>query len=401
MGYAGGGYIGAGIKIAAGAAAAYQAMQSGPVNGPQQRSTVDGGTANWTRKRLRTGRFRRKTAYRLSKEVVGNAIKGIWRWQAVSESVLGPGAVNLGWTATADSWQRMPIHFMSLTQFPASEENLSKGCTKKGLHRIEYDTSSGNTRAKGVDVQDFGGVFRDTGVWQTEYNDLNLAGYPAQPGRVVHHNWTQVSLQLYGTTRLPVRYRIMAIQVPEHIDPFASLMSGATVNDVQANYAFGSEIGNMWKDIVRDVTANPLAQNGRIDWLKDARIIKQYTCTIQPMAASDQQAESSLSTGVAAIHRVDWWLRHDRYRNYCWSQDPLEGANDLQMNSVGWDANYGLIPICDVEWGKRVILLITATSPRAAAGDKNFNIVPSNDTAYSDFQPTYDIRVRNCFAYNY
>lgn len=314
----------------------------------------------------------------------------VQRWQATSQSYLGPGRYRLASWKTDPITYAVPVHFMSLTNLGVSHglSHPSKGCfSAVGMCRFSMD-ASGNFGWAPLACQDNAGGYSDA-TWKTEQDEL--------PGDVtsarrIYHDWTDIRLNLYGTFSVPITYTVYVMQMKEQLDPF-QYGSGPPYFP----HGFGGECANMLKDMTRSLLCNSVNTNGRIDWYKDVRILRKERVTLQPLAYSDQVAELS-GENVAHtpnIHELRMFIKHNRYRDYKWSENSSDTTYAVDLNVNQWDVNQPTANMCDVEWGKRVFLFITASCPQVGAQSEILEA--TSGTARTE--GSYDVNIRNKFRF--
>lgn len=384
MGYTGvASGIGAAARIGMGMYSAYSNL-----NVTRRRQGVEdenvGGTT-YTRRRHRVGRRKRRSSRAVFNSFIGSGQHIVLRWQQLSDSILGPGRIPLGWCVGGGAnTEWLPIHFMSLTQGQGIKHE-AKGCRDDGMKKIWFDSSATNSFFyNNYPSQESSGNTGAGTAWRIE----NIIG-SFEAGKSIYHAWTDIRLNLYGTRCVPITYTVYVMQVPESLDP-----------QMVSQYSAGTEIYNMIKDMTRPLVGNPLNMNGRVDWPKDVRIMRKYNYTIQPLGYSDQASIAASGSGASNGHvrQVKLFLRHDRMRDYNWSENKTETVYDNGLSTLGWDENQ--VPassaMSDVETGKRLYLFITATSPMKESTERNGFV--DTDLNWAVRQGSYDILVRNKFV---
>lgn len=339
------------------------------------------GGLTYTKRRLRHGRYRRRNARRVFQELasfIGG--KYIWRWQNMSNSLIGAGQMPIGWaTLNAQGSEWMPIHFMSLTQCPFGDGNNTFGTFTTGMKMLYYSTVTGDWNMSNANSQSFTGDIGPDGFWRADTN----MGSQVQPNcSKIFHKWTDLRFNFYGCRAVPITYNIYLIRFPQAYD----LQSATT-------HAGTSEVANMLKDIARPLCGNPIAQNGRVEWYKDVQIVRRTSMTIQPLNYSDQIGANSTKT--AHVRQLKWFIRHDTLRDYKWYETRSIQQSDMDFLKPGWDVTVQPTMTSDVEWGKKLYLVITATSPQKMSTQP---AIGADMTTWGELQGTYDICVRNCFG---
>jgi len=317
----------------------------------------------------------------------------VLRWQQTSREYLGPGQVFIGMGGIDANLDRMPIHFVSLTNIGAyGIDAPAKGCHRLvSVCRPYYNRTNGNFFWNGdVQSQTNVGTNATDYLWQSESDTsgANVGG----DAKSVFHKYTDIKLNLYGTYTVPIHYTVTVCTMKEQVDPFGFLPA-SSLGQIDE----GSECANMFKDWSTDLMHNTFGKNSsKSTWRNDIKIIKEFKTTIQPLAYSDQQAEAALGvtySKAAHIKELRWFIRHDRYRDYRWSRQKEDTTEHRDMGQPGWDINGPGKLMCDVEWGKRVFLIIKATCPQRNGVDPIFM-----DPNYATVNGSYDMCIRNCFV---
>lgn len=359
----------------------------------EEKRYIDMTSNTVSRRRLRTGRQKRPNVYSLKKHVIGAGDEYVYRWQQTSPSYLGPGKLSIGWSATGDTDQ-VPIHFMSLTTNPKGAAHAAKGCYKSGMHRMYYDRVQNRFGWYFIPATQANGSDNATGYWEMETG----ADRGTWEARSVFHKYTQIKINLYGTYSVPINYRVFLCQMKEEVDPTQYALAGTPILP-------GSECYNMFKDWYKTLTYSSVGNNnGRQSWQRNVRIIKQYSTTIQPLTYSDQEAEIALEANATSttphIRELRWFVRHDRFRDYKWSENAQADAIPETLYDTnllgGWDVNRPLSSMSDLPWGKKLFLVIMASSPVKLTTWPEY---PFQTATPTKTQGSYDICVRNCFRY--
>lgn len=382
--------IGAGVSTGLKLRQAYSQTRTNTTTKTMTNNRNVGGNFS-SRQRKRTGRRKRPTLYSLKREIQGTGNHMIYRWQNTSATYVGPGALAIDWSydnTTNTNIERMPIHFMSLSQVPSTiaDINTTKGCVANGMNYLVYNTTSGAYQHRVLTVQNSDGLQVAAGTWQADTDPGTLGNMYR-----MRHNWSDIKLNLYGTYTVPIHYEVFLCTMPEQLDPYQF----ASASDM----AEGSEVANMYKDMSRYLLYSSVGQNGRVDWRRDVKIIKSCKVTIQPLTYSDQLAEQQNTVGStsAHIHELRWFVRHDRDRNYRWSENTVDTVEDRTFNTPGWDVNTVSRNMTDCEWGKKLFMFITASCPTKFQGlDAVCPVFGAPDRTLGG--GSYDICVRNSFT---
>lgn len=356
---------------------------------PTSAPSTMGSSGNFVRRvKVRTGRVKRWNVNKIKKHLIGVGNEIIYRHQATSATYIGPGLMNIGFNdSPTANLHYVPIHFMSLTHQPIGQYVDAKGCPAVGgMKQLYYDNLTGAYGHAQLPNQNSDGSAASNGTAKYEQGqslDLNYADQ-------VFHKYTDIKINLYGSYTVPVHYNVFICTMKEQIDPLKS--------SVNTLYPVGSEMNNMFRDMTRPLLFSSVGHNSYIQYPKDMRIIKSHRVTIQPLPYSDQQAEGALPATYSKspnIHELRWFIRHDRYRSYKWSENTLDTTtpnNDL--NSPQWDMVNPINNLTDCEWGKKLFLFITATCPKRGA----VTTAPYyQDDEHAIQQGSYDICIRNAF----
>lgn len=386
-----GAYIKLGGTALAAGYSAYQRYNNRSRSSVNEPSSMSGGNMV-SRARRRTGRLKKRNANQVFRMYQRGGYEQIYRFQQTSREYLGPGRIFLGTSNIDAFYDRVPIHLISLTANQLGAVNTAKGANADvTFYRMQYQKNTGDfVLTADYPSQTYLGVNDSNLRWQTETSNS------APPVNInqVFHKWTDIKLNLYGTYTVPIHYTVTLCTLPESLDPLSFL-----VNTAGGPIAEGSECANMFKDMVTDQVHNNFGVNtGKSTWRRDMRVIKEYKCTIQPLAYSDQQAEGALPINyskAAHIRELRWFVRHDRFRDYKWSRTKEETLEHRNIDAPGWDVVSPAQILADVEWGKRVFLIIRASCPIRADTDQLY----MTDTLATT-NGSYDVCIRNSFVYH-
>lgn len=371
------------------AASAYNSYKRFRSTMTQTRSTnvQSNGGSQVTRRRRRIGRSKKWNLYRSKQAVLGAYDEQIYRWQASSQTYLGPGLQFLGWSNTSTpQLQQMPCHIMSLTNNVAGLTNGDRGCYNGAMTRVFYDQATGRFSYSGLNhSQTPAGAFNfSNNAWQLEKN------YATFVPRNVFHKYTNIKLNLYGCIDVPIHYDVMLISFDKDHDPYS---------DPTVPYDSDSDVNYMFKDWMRTRLYDSVGSNAMPKWQKNTKIVKQERITIQPPPRSDAV---DFTNQPSNIHELRWFIRHDRRREYRWSKLEDQTINDLTFLGGGWDVSTQAPLLCDCEWEKRLYLVIMASSPENIGIDQfdagDVAQVRANANTQRR-QGSYDIVVRNCFLF--
>lgn len=390
-------WVGPAIRAGAAAYAAYSSTRTNRTRGSNAVVQPTGG-ASVSRRRRRIGRSKRWSNSKLKKAIIGSGDEYIFRWQQTSNTYLGPGQLFLGWSEFGPTvpGQLVPMHFMSLTNCGTLGNVVNaKGCFAHGMSRALYYPTGvfgGQFQWAATDCQDRTGLNTVAlGPWQME-KGVDVQTIPTVRGNLFH-KYTDIKLNLYGTLNVPITYTVMLCTMKEQVDPFQY--------NALSYFGNGTETNNFFRDLMRPRLWDTVGSNANPKWPGDVKIIKQARITINPPAKSDA-ADQDLAPTALSIHELRWFVRHDRRRDYKWSKQAQQLLQDNDFTSSGWDVQLPNENLIDVEWGKRVYLVVMATDPFP----EPFASFAGLSDQYANFQTmknhgSYDICVRNCFVQSY
>jgi len=322
-----------------------------------------------------------------------------------SASLLGPGRIPLSYgldTTSNANFETLPIHMMSLTTLPNGESSHEKCTHKKGLFRFVRDSTDGRVGWNWFDNQKDVGVndYTGTGQWQLEESFPNMAGYTESVPSTgnVYHKWTEIRLNLYGAKYLPLEYTISIVSMPKEYDPQQIDSWVPQSTNLLGEF---NECSRMLEDIVRGLISNPINVTGtKQHWKDNVKIVKQYKINMAPLSYSNASDETTAPVHVGNVKQFRTFIRHDRFRNYQWSDNATNVNVDRELDDLGWDQKVkGDRNWSDVEPGKKLYLMISVTTG-PLVDSKAYDIykhLPNLYTSMPNTEGTYDIMVRNEF----
>jgi len=401
--------------------------RTGPVNYRNRKRDISGGIkplklnfeepqsstmteVNFTRSKLTVGGTRKRSANDLFKAQIGGMDEIIYRWQSVSASLLGPGRVPIGFGYDSGAFPTvncLPFHCMSLTNNPGLPFNLSLGCNDQGMFRYFYDKSSGNMGYSYLHSQDATGAVKVDSLWSTEKGLAQL-----NTGQIFH-KFTEIRLNLYGSTLYPLKYKVMLVtDMPVEMQPTQRgfMSSPITVPGDDFTLLNNTPWNQFILDQCRPLVTNPIVGgNSDEDYKGKYKIVSQKTYNIPCMTYGDALAQVTDASVVNSVnvHNVNMFIRHDRFRDYKWHQLSTDIVRTNNPGGVGFDRtdvaeNNAGDTVCDVDHTQRLFLIITCNAGRLENGVAYTPTGPFGgpiaDTANpSATSGSYDIVVRNCF----
>jgi len=381
--------------------------------------TMGGGATSVRRSRRRIGKTKRRSTAQVFQAVLGAGVPSICRWQLASANYIGAGRVPIEYRQADFDLAYVPIHFMPLTGVYGTYANTSihaddveHGIYNIGMSRFIYDQVNGNFVYQPLQSNTRVGYNSPDvlGKWQIESNSFGLDNTDNHSNRQFH-KYTDVKLNLYGAMNIPVTYTVMLIQfTDEQVNPQTFPPARDVAALTPSLITPGTQCNSMLKDILRPLVGQNMNTNGYENWRKsgNVRIIKSERVKIDPLPYTEAAAEAATTAcNTGNIHELRWFIRHDRYRNYQWAETTANTVADINVNDGGWDVHKRSIPLGDVDWTKRMYLMITSSVPEignVASGYTNASIsnnggtINSPTTAEADkWFGSYDICVRNAF----
>lgn len=376
---------------------------------------------NYSRTKVSVGSKKRRSADAIFSAQIGALEETVYRWQACSKSLLGPGYLPLGYGAfhQFQTVQFLPMHMMSLTMHPNYPINGELGCHKRGMFRIAYLNAENQGVAPGrmgfqwLKNQSFTGAPSGLAEWQDESGNDN-----AMDGNQTFHKWTDIRLNLYGSNLVPLEYRIMLLTgLPEEMQPIESGAIGDYSSAAAVEASFPIEINDPINQFIldhtRNVIGNPLTGSGTDeDYKGKFRVVSDKTYKI-PCLSYGNAASNSTTSAVNStnVKNVNMFIRHDRFRQYDWRQRTTNRALNTNIEDTGWNINklsnlIGQAEYCDVDREERLFFVITCNSAALQIGP-HYDVTnpvggPQPDlidplAPANDIHGSYDIVVRNCF----
>jgi plasmid stabilization system protein ParE len=375
-------------------------------------STMNGEDVNFTRSKLTVGGSRKRSANELFKAQIGGMEEIIYRWQACSANLLGPGRLPIGFgfdSTTFPTVNCLPFHMMSLTNNPGLPENAPLGCWLPGMFRYYFDKTSGNMGYAFLKSQAPNGnpTLPQAGYWSIEKGTSQ-----AKTGQIFH-KYTDIRLNLYGSTLYPLKYKVMLItDMPREMQPLenAAMTNPITVPGNDFTLLNNNPLSQFILDHVRPLVTNPIiGSNTDEDYKGKYKIVSQKTYNIPCLSYGNAVSEAGLGGAVSAtnVHNVNMFIRHDRYRDYKWHQLATDIVRTNNPGGVGYDvtdtANVNTEDtMCDVDREQRLFLVISCNAGALENGTAytatGIYCGPDADTTNpSQLSGSYDIVVRNCF----
>jgi len=380
--------------------------------------TMNGEDINFRRSKVNVGKTRKRSANEIFKNTIGQMKEVIFRWQSVSKSMLGPGRVPIGFgydtTGNGQNYV-VPFHMMSLTTHPVFKDDATLGCVNKGMARMVYrqvaSPFAGHFGYQWLTNQDTDGVeppIAQRGNWQYETGIVNNAVSD------VFHKYTDIRLNLYGSTLYPLTYRVMVIKgMPIEMQPFEYSPVSTTVESAPVAADFPifttSPLNEFIMDHVRPLVSNPITgSNSDRTWKDKFKVVKDISYHIPCMSYGNAVDEGTSTVNATNVRNVSMFIRHDKFVKYNWRTIANDHDPDLNLGGQGWTrtdistlASNSLLTDLDRE--QRMFLVISCVAPRLEDSLTDYTVDgpiggPTEDhTNAKMVSGSYDIVVRNCF----
>jgi hypothetical protein len=370
---------------------------------------------NFKRSKTTLGRTRKRSANEIFSASLGSMHETVFRWQNCSKTLLGPGSNIIGFGLNpADTQgnlkQVVPIHMMSLTSHPGFPVNTTLGCHNRGMARFVHVPSGAAVNRFGyqwLSSSDPVGTFSN-GVWSVEDGGTLLLNTDK-----TFHKWTDIRLNLYGSTLYPLKYRVRVFKgMPEEMQfmEFASWVGGITNNVTLPDVPITTEtpLNEFLKDQIRPIVSNPiLGSNSDQSYRGKFKVVSDKTYMIPCMSYGNAASEGFSGINATNVRTVNMFIRHDKFRDYAWRSKDTDKEVNPDLGGIGYTkTNTSLSAadslLCDVDREERMFLCITCNAPSLVSNAlytvRNEPPVVVSDTS-NTFQTegTYDIVVRNCF----
>lgn len=373
----------------------------------EEKSTMSNAVM-FQRSYTRMGRKRRRNAKALFDASIGAMHETIFRYQRASNSLLGPGETDIAYGSEVEGPNYVcPFHIMSLTNNILFPSNQDFGAQRNGMHRLTYDPSNHHFGYQRLAGQNNTGVFvgpelqYEQGVTRFLTNDIQSR---------VFHKWSEIRLNLYGSAYYPLTYEIL-------------ILTGMPVEMSIFDYPPGnqpipakSNLCAFLREQVKDYIGNPIIGSSadEQDYKDKYRVLKRRVVKVDPLSYGDAAQQSTVGpSGIDAsnVKNINIFLRHDRFREYSWTPNPLDQVLQPDLDGVGFDKVHitdqaNQTCVCDVDREERVYLVIKCSAPRVLLS-ADYNTVPADapttllsQTEIPPFTGSYDIVVRNCYRYD-
>lgn len=274
------------------------------------------------------------------------------------------GAKSMYNGATASAGGNVPIHMVDLTACtnvikgapvvpPLYYANLLSGAP------TALSTTSGSITVPAVNWA-VAGTINALACVNTQAASSFAEQYPGSNDRLL---WSDIRLQLYGTTTVPMTWHIYFVQFKKsHLCPNA-LSTDGTADEIAERSAF-------WQSMAKPLLYNPILVQDQ-KHLRDLKILKHDQFHIAPAQTTETLPNPHVKT-------VKYFERWNKVCNYQWgdlAQVDFSGADGTQV-SVAENKT-------TVEHKQRVYMLIACEA-----------FTPGNFS--NTVNGSYDIMVKNC-----
>lgn len=358
------------------------------------------GGVKFSRERHRVGRRGRRNRAKLG-DVFRQMESVKARWQLTSPTLTGPGKVPIGYgydsITLPDNYKVLPIHLMSITQNPYNfigNTLANKGSFAHGMYKVVRDSSNGKLGLQSFvsNTQVGYNNFDANGHWQREKGIFKFDEFCIRPK--MFHKWTKVSMNLYGAKYIPLTYNIRFYQFPKEFDPFQEAPnSGHNIPEF-------SEFARFVEDISRPLLLNPINDPATKNESRGkCRLLRSFKIDIAPLSYTNAASETTAAVHVGNVRQFTTFFRHDRWRNYDWSEKDSSTTVDNNWSDLGWDVVTNEVPVTEVSWGSRIFMVVTCTTGSAKDLPQLGTYIgnPVQLSEIPDDFGTYDVVVRQEF----
>ena len=310
------------------------------------------------------GKRVKKSLANVYKILSANTVKNTYEFNASNLMYSPRGKYYIGYQQSgAGTELQCPVHAVDLTACP----NLATNGVP-AVPALYYSYLARSTE------QDVGNslVFKampsvDNGLALVGAGDAasDLNSYPGAKDTLM---WSEIKLNLYGATTIPLQYKVMFVQFKKGwLCP--NQANVGTVGEVTERVAF-------WDSMLGTLNYNPIiVQNSK--HLKDLRILKQDTFRIAPKSSMDANPAPNIKT-------VSYFERWNREVDYSWqdidSVKLVQTASDTQVDCGEITATADPL--------KRIYMLITCESYNTISA------LPANGASLVK-NGSYDIMVKH------
>jgi len=320
-----------------------------------------GGGNDFSRARGRFGRYPRLKPSRLLKLINVGMSSRIERFQGITNFDTNTGFFTIANREESDTgFITMPLHVYNLTVF--KNNNLSP--TPVLGQAIGWD---GNTGAAGIIRKQLLGQnptgLLTTAEWTSEkLGGPELAGTALPNSAKIHHEWTQVNLNLYGARVRPTWFKISFMQVRNE---FANFSSAAPDNE-------------RFRELINSLTGNMIYSNLQtrdMSAMKFVKVLKSY----KYMIPADTNVD--LNTACGKIKEVKLFYKHGRVLNMMAHENKLDSERLGHKQEDGIDYETYQEPLNTCADPAQVFMVIQAWSPsRASATTAQWALAGTNYT---------------------
>lgn len=322
----------------------------------------------YTRRRYRQGRYKRKTLGR-AHQIISKSWSPVYLRASISNTFcnVNGGALKL-WNYFQNSvLQHTPMHFWNLN--PGMGPAVGQPYPVAGYNCFLSGTDGVNFAP--IQIKDPTGA-----VGITTYNMESKSIEDSVARQFQNHKWTDIRLLCYGAKNMPVRYDIMVCRCKEEMHNPGWIQEVLT-----SSTSYAPTTAELYYHMIQPFVRNPVdvATPGE-KFSRIFKVLKRTTFVLQTPSTTE---------GDAAPHmrEVKWFIKQDRIADHRYK--PSEhvtlaqiGGDQYATSSVG--ANVKNMP----HWHERLFLIIRATAQEGSG-------VSGPSTTDVTVTPSYDVCIRH------
>lgn len=334
-------------------------------------------TANsqWDKRRYNVGRFEAYKKFQ-EKDTKGAVDQVIVRWSSI-RPVVDPtvdsnyGDQPIGYLrrdAATPTLIRYPIHVYNLSTVVQPDLAATDVNDPAAGFELYTDDGIGTLKWKKLVGRGADGTTL-TSKWSLEKSSKNAF---VSVGRMAHHTWSRIKMQLYGTRLMDVDYVVELIKFNQ--DKFTPEFVGDGV-------ALDAESSQAWKTILKPLLNSKIASQSNSEG-PTFKVMRAWKVHFSAKELSDVNADP-----YSRI--IDIFYRQNAVYNYQKATDSGPATGDLDNDRKYMPVNVELAGL-PTDLMKGCYLMIRAYSPVLKnTYDAGFKMV--------DLTPTYDINIRRCY----
>lgn len=324
----------------------------------------------YTRRRLRTGRNKRKTLRR-AHQLIKNTWGAVYLRASTSNTFCNTngGALKL-WNYFQNSvLQHTPMHFWNLNP------GLGTGSTDNpvgGYNCFLSGTNSVNFAP--ITIKD------PNGLAVTQYSLESQVAGDIYGKAYQWHKWTDIRLLCYGAKNMPVRYDIMVCRFTEEMHHPGWIQEILTSSTSAAPTTF-----ELYAHMIQPFVRNPVdIATPHEEFRRICKVIRRTSFVLQTPSTTE-------GDGAPHMREVKWFIKQDRVADHRYKP-----AEHLTLQDIGSDkypvqtsnpaitnSHYNM-----PHWNERLFLVIRATAQEGSG-------VSGPSTTDVTYTPSYDVCIRH------